>query len=249
MRTAPAFGEDEPNFDYIRQRLHASEAYEMALGSPFDYPASTLLYLVSDIPEPNQPGYDRYVAQAIIDTAATLGGRTLALFTSYSHLKAITDMVREPLRQEGINVLAQLEGASRQQITDQFNAADARAVLLGTRSFWEGVDIPGEALQAVMLVKIPFDVPSDPVFAARSETFDNSFFQYSIPEAILRWRQGFGRLIRRQTDEGVVIVLDKRVMSKRYGQAFTDSLPTCTTIRQPAARLNELLIRWFNRER
>lgn len=249
MRTAPAFGEDQPNFDYIRQRLHASDAYEMALGSPFDYPASTLLYLVSDIPEPNQPGYDRYVAQAIIDTAATLGGRTLALFTSYSHLRTITDMVREPLRQEGINVLAQHEGASRQQITDQFKAPGARAVLLGTRSFWEGVDIPGEALQAVMLVKIPFDVPSDPVFAARSETFDNSFFQYSIPEAILRWRQGFGRLIRRQTDEGVVIVLDKRVLSKRYGQAFTDSLPECTTIRQPAARLNELLIRWFNRER
>lgn len=249
MRTAPAFGEDEPNFDYIRQRLHASDAYEMALGSPFDYPASTLLYLVSDIPEPNQPGYDRYVAQAIIDTAATLGGRTLALFTSYSHLKAITDMVREPLRQEGVTVLAQHEGASRQQITDQFKTPGVRAVLLGTRSFWEGVDIPGESLQAVMLVKIPFDVPSDPVFAARSETFDNSFFQYSIPEAILRWRQGFGRLIRRQTDEGVVIVLDKRVLSKRYGQAFTDSLPECTTIRQPAARLNELLIRWFNRER
>ncbi|MCB0036200.1 MAG: DEAD/DEAH box helicase family protein, partial [Anaerolineales bacterium] len=249
MRTAPAFGEDEPNFDYIRQRLHASDAYEMALGSPFDYPASTLLYLVSDIPEPNQPGYDRYVAQAIIDTAATLGGRTLALFTSYSHLRTITDMVREPLRQEGVTVLAQHEGASRQQITDQFKTPGARAVLLGTRSFWEGVDIPGESLQAVMLVKIPFDVPSDPVFAARSETFDNSFFQYSIPEAILRWRQGFGRLIRRQTDEGVVIVLDKRVLSKRYGQAFTDSLLACTTIRQPAARLNELLIRWFNRER
>lgn len=249
MRTAPAFGEDEPNFDYIRQRLHASDAYEIALGSPFDYPSNTLLYLVSDIPEPNQPGYDRYVAKAIIDTAATLGGRTLALFTSYSHLKAITDMVREPLRQEGINVLAQLEGTSRQQLTDQFRAPGARAVLLGTRSFWEGVDIPGESLQAVMLVKIPFDVPSDPVFAARSETFDNSFFQYSVPEAILRWRQGFGRLIRRQTDEGVVIVLDKRVMSKRYGQAFTDSLPECTTIRQPAARLNELLVRWFNRHR
>ena len=249
MRTAPAFGESEPNFDYIRQRLFATDAYEMALGSPFDYPANTLLYLVSDIPEPNQPGYDRYVAQAIIDTAATIGGRTMALFTSYSHLKAIAKLVQEPLSQEGITVLAQLEGSSRQQLTEQFKDPHARAVLLGTRSFWEGVDVPGEALQAVMLVRIPFDVPSDPVFAARSETFDNSFFQYSIPEAILRWRQGFGRLIRRKSDEGVVIVLDKRVLSKRYGQAFTDSLPECTTIRQPAARLNELLVRWFNRDK
>ena len=173
----------------------------------------------------------------------------MVLFTSYRQLKETADAIRDPLRQEGIEVLAQLQGSSRQQLTQRFKDPNARAVLLGTKSFWEGVDVPGEALQAVLLVKIPFDVPSDPIFSARSETFDNSFFEYSIPEAILRWRQGFGRLIRRQTDEGIVLILDKRVMSKRYGSAFVESLPDCTTIRQPSTRINELIVRWFNRKR
>ena len=249
MQTAPAFGTQQPDFGYIRERLHAQHAVELSVGSPFNYRKNALLYLVTDMPEPNQPGYDRKVSQAIIDTAATLGGRTMVLFTSYRQLKETADAIREPLGQEGIEVLAQLQGSSRQQLTQRFKEPGARAVLLGTKSFWEGVDVPGEALQAVLLVKIPFDVPSDPVFSARSETFDNSFFEYSIPEAILRWRQGFGRLIRRQSDEGVVLILDKRVISKRYGSAFVESLPDCTTIRQPSTRINELLVRWFNRKR
>jgi ATP-dependent DNA helicase DinG len=249
MRTAPAFGDESPTFNYIRQRLHAHDAAELALGSPFDYKANSLLYLVSDIPEPNQPGYQRVVEQVIIDTAVALGGRTLVLFTAHAQLQQTAQAIRQPLRQAGIATLAQLQGSSRQQLTAQFKHPNARAVLLGTRSFWEGVDVPGEALQAVILVKIPFDVPSDPIFAARSETFDNSFSDYSIPEAILKWRQGFGRLIRSTTDEGVVLVLDKRVMSKKYGHAFTDSLPEATIIRQPASRVPELLARWFNRDR
>lgn len=247
MRTAPAFGGEEPTFNYIRDRLNARDADELALGSPFDYKGNSLLYLVSDMPEPNQPGYQRMVEQVIIDTAVTLSGRTLVLFTSYAQLQQTAQAIRLPLQQEGITTLAQLQGSSRQQLTTQFRHPQARAVLLGTRSFWEGVDVPGDALQAVILAKIPFDVPSDPVFAARSETFDNSFRDYSIPEAILRWRQGFGRLIRRKTDDGVVLILDKRVMSKSYGHAFTDSLPDSTTIRQPASRVPELLVRWFNR--
>ena len=247
MRTAPAFGDDEPNFDYIRTRLQAESADEMAVGSPFDYQANALLWLMSDMPEPNQPYYQKYVEQVIIDTAATLGGRTLALFTSNKQIRDTYSAIRGPLQKEGITVLAQLPGSSRQQLAAQFSQPGARAVLLGTRSFWEGVDIPGDSLLCVMLTKIPFDVPSDPIFAARSETFENSFFQYSIPEAILRWRQGFGRLIRRQSDEGVVMILDRRVLSKRYGSAFVDSLPECTVIRQPSTRVNELLVRWFNR--
>jgi DNA polymerase-3 subunit epsilon/ATP-dependent DNA helicase DinG len=101
----------------------------------------------------------------------------------------------------------------------------------------------------VVIVKFPFDVPSDPIFAARSETFENSFFQYSIPEAVLRFRQGFGRLIRRKDDEGIVVVLDKRILSKRYGQSFLDALPECTVLRQRIGRLGELTERWMNRER
>jgi DNA polymerase-3 subunit epsilon/ATP-dependent DNA helicase DinG len=121
--------------------------------------------------------------------------------------------------------------------------------LLGTRSFWEGVDIPGPALSALLITKLPFDVPSDPVFAARSETYENPFYEYSIPEAVLRFRQGFGRLIRRIDDEGAVIVLDKRVLTKRYGEQFLEALPTCTIVRQPGSRLEELLVRWFKRDR
>ena len=108
---------------------------------------------------------------------------------------------------------------------------------------------PGPALQAVVIVKLPFDVPSDPIFAARSETFENPFFEYSIPEAVLRFRQGFGRLIRRIDDEGVVVVLDKRVLTKRYGQMFVDALPDCTVLRQRNNRVGEITLRWLNRER
>lgn len=249
MRTSKPGAAAEPGFAYIRERLNGQAAAEMAVGSPFDYKNSTLVYLPIDMPEPNQPGYQRYVEQAIVDVARTLGGRTMALFTSYSQLAQTVPAVEAALKGDGISVLAQLEGTSRQQLLEQFKAEGTKAVLLGTRSFWEGVDVPGPALQAVLLVKIPFDVPSDPIFAARSETYDNPFFEYSIPEAVLRFRQGFGRLIRRQNDEGIVVVLDKRVISKRYGQLFLEALPECTVIRQRISRLSELTERWFNRER
>ncbi len=120
-----------------------------------------------------------------------------------------------------------------------------RAVLLGTRAFWEGVDVPGEALSVLAIVKLPFDVPSDPIVAARSETFDEPFYQYSIPEAILRFRQGFGRLIRTQSDRGVVAILDRRILSKQYGKLFIESLPECTIM---TGRLDELpgeAVKWL----
>jgi len=173
----------------------------------------------------------------------------MALFTSYKQLSDTAEAIEGLLADAGLNILAQLDGTSRQQLLEQFKQTDSRSVLLGTRSFWEGVDVPGDALQAVVLVKFPFDVPSDPIFAARSETFDSPFFQYSIPEAVLRFRQGFGRLIRRKDDEGIVVVLDKRIISKRYGQSFLDALPHCVVIRQRIGRLGELTTRWMNRER
>ncbi len=249
LRTASPGSYDEPDFNYLRDRLHAFEASELAVGSPFDYKNSTLLYLLSDIPEPNQPGYQRYVEEAIVQAAVALGGRTMVLFTSYGQLSQTARAITDRLADHDILTLAQTQGASRQQLLAEFKQPDAHAVLLGTRSFWEGVDVPGEALQAVLIAKLPFDVPSDPVFAARSETFDSPFFEYSIPEAVLRFRQGFGRLNRRMTDEGAVIVLDKRVLSKRYGQLFVDALPECTVIRQRTDRIGELLLRWLNRER
>ncbi len=249
LRTAGPDASEEANFDYLRQRLHAQDTRQLAVGSPFDYEKAVLLYLASDMPEPNQPGYQRYLESAIIDVAKALGGRTMVLFTAYGQLNQTAKAIEGPLAEVGITLLAQMEGASRQQLLDRFKQPGAQAVLLGTKSFWEGVDVPGEALQAVVIVKIPFDVPSDPIFAARSETFENSFMQYSVPEAILRFRQGYGRLNRRQDDEGVVIVLDKRVMTKRYGELFVQALPNCTIIRQRCNRIGELTLRWMNRAR
>jgi DNA polymerase-3 subunit epsilon/ATP-dependent DNA helicase DinG len=249
LRTAGPDANEEANFAYIRERLHAYDVDELAVGSPFDYKNRTLLYLITDIPEPNQPGYQRMLEDAVVDVATSLGGRSMILFTSYGQLNQTAKAIEGLLADAGITTLAQSSGGSRQQLLDQFKRPNARAVLLGTRSFWEGVDVPGEALQAVLIAKLPFDVPSDPIFAARSETFDNSFFEYSVPEAVLRFRQGFGRLNRRTTDEGVVIILDKRVITKRYGQMFVDALPECTVLRQRLDRVGELTLRWLNRDK
>ncbi|MEM7331562.1 MAG: helicase C-terminal domain-containing protein, partial [Chloroflexota bacterium] len=249
LRTAGPDARDEPNFAYMRNRLYAHDVDELAVGSPFDYKNNTLLYLVTDIPEPNQPGYQRFLEGAIIDVAMAISGRTMVLFTSYGQLAQTAKAIEGPLAKAGISTLAQKQGSSRQQLLEQFKRPDSKSVLLGTKSFWEGVDVPGDALQAVLIAKIPFDVPSDPVFAARSETFESSFFEYSIPEAVLRFRQGFGRLNRRGTDEGVVIVLDKRILTKRYGQMFIDALPDCTVLRQKVSRVGELTVRWLNREK
>jgi DNA polymerase-3 subunit epsilon/ATP-dependent DNA helicase DinG len=249
LRTADPSSYGEGDFNYLRERLHAIDANELAVGSPFDYKNNTLLYLPTDIPEPNQPGYQQGVEQAILDVARALGGRTMVLFTSYAQLRQTAQAIEGSLSAADITLLAQFQGSSRQQLLAQFKQPDSRAVLLGTRSFWEGVDVPGPALQALLIAKLPFDVPSDPVFAARSEGFDSPFFEYSIPEAVLRFRQGFGRLIRRTSDEGVVVILDKRVLTKRYGQSFLEALPEPTVLRQRSSRLEELALRWMNREK
>ncbi len=249
LRTADPSSYGEADFNYLRERLHAVDANELAVGSPFDYKNNTLLYLPTDIPEPNQPGYQQSVEQAIVDVARALGGRTMVLFTSYAQLRQTAQAIEGLLSASDITLLAQFQGSSRQQLLAQFKQPDRRAVLLGTRSFWEGVDVPGPALQALLIAKLPFDVPSDPIFAARSEGFDSPFFEYSIPEAVLRFRQGFGRLIRRKSDEGVVVVLDKRVLTKRYGQSFLEALPEATVLRQRLSRLGELTLRWLNREK
>ena len=133
----------------------------------------------------------------------------LALFTSYAQLQRTSSKLSLALAGDDIQVYEQGEGASASSLLETFRDTD-RAVLLGTRAFWEGVDVPGDALSVLMIVKLPFDVPSDPIVAARAETFEDPFNEYALPEAILRFRQGFGRLIRTQTDRGIVVLLDKR---------------------------------------
>jgi DNA polymerase-3 subunit epsilon/ATP-dependent DNA helicase DinG len=232
-------------FDFLRERLHAWEADELAVDSPFDYESSTLVYLVDDIPQPGQTGYQRAVAQGMAALFRATEGRALALFTSYSQLRATLRAVRAPLAQVNITVQAQGEGVSRAQLLQNLRQGERR-VLLGTRSFWEGVDVPGEALSCLAIAKLPFSVPSDPIFAARAETFDQPFLEYAVPEAILRFLQGFGRLIRTRTDRGVVAVFDKRLLTKRYGPLFVESLPDPTVRQGSVALLPKVAAEWIS---
>ena len=232
------------SFDYMRRTLGAETADEMQLGSPFDYESSTLLYLPTDIPEPNQQGYTQALNRALIHTAKATGGRMLVLFTSYAALKRTSQGITGPLAREDIYVFEQGEGASPNTLLESFKSTE-RAVLLGTRSFWEGVDIPGDDLSVVVITKLPFDVPTDPLIAARSEMYENSFNEYYLPEAILKFRQGFGRLIRSQSDHGVVAILDKRVMTKQYGRFFIESLPRCTLRQGPLNNLAREAGKWL----
>lgn len=233
-------------FDYLRGRLNAEDAEELALGSPFDFETAALLYLANDIPEPSdRHGHQRGIENALVRLCKATGGRTLVLFTSYDQLKRTSQSIGPVLAREEIQVYEQGDGASAPALLDTFRNSP-RSVLLGTRAFWEGVDVPGDALSVLVITKLPFDVPSDPIVAARSETFEDPFYQYSLPEAILRFRQGFGRLIRTQFDRGVVVVLDRRVLTKKYGRLFIDSLPPCTKKVAPLADLPESAARWLN---
>ncbi len=231
-------------FQYIRNTLGADEADEMQLGSPYDYESAALLYIASDIPEPNQNGYQQILDRAIIATAKATGGRMLVLFTSYAALKKTSQAITGPLAREDIYVYEQGDGASPNALLESFKATD-RAVLLGTKSFWEGVDVPGDSLSVVFITKLPFDVPTDPLIAARSEIYEDSFNQYYLPEAILKFRQGFGRLIRTASDRGVVAILDRRVLTKQYGRLFLESLPQCTARQGPAGNLAREAGKWL----
>jgi ATP-dependent DNA helicase DinG len=235
------------HFDFIRERLHAWEADDLTVGSPFDYKHSALLYLPVDIPEPSQPYYQKTVEEALIALCRASEGRALVLFTSYYQLRNTARAIDNPLAQNGIVVYQQGAGTSRAQLLENFRTTP-KAVLMGTRSFWEGVDVVGPALSVLVIVRLPFSVPDDPIFAARSETFDNPFAEFAVPDAVLRFRQGFGRLIRTKTDRGVVVVLDKRVLTKLYGPMFLNSLPECTRARASLAKLPEATRRWLANE-
>ena len=231
-------------FQYIRNTLGADEADEMQLGSPYDYESAALLYIANDIPEPNQHGYEQILNKTIINTAKTTGGRMLVLFTSYAALKKTSRAITSALARDEIYVYEQGDGASPNALLESFKATD-RAVLLGTKSFWEGVDVPGDSLSVVFITKVPFDVPTDPLIAARSEIYEDSFNQYYLPEAILKFRQGFGRLIRTASDRGVVAILDRRVLTKQYGRLFLESLPQCTARQGPAGNLPREAGKWL----
>ena len=212
------------SFKHVLERTGFEGAEELLLGSPFDYQTAATVYVPSDMPEPNSSGYGEAVGLAVSQAVEAAGGRTMALFTSHAALQATATAVRQRLRSRGIDVYAQGVDGSPNGIMRRF-LENPKSLLLGTASFWEGVDLAGESLQVLVLARLPFNVPTEPVFAARSELFERPFIEYALPQAVLRLRQGFGRLIRTKNDRGAVVILDSRVVGRRYGRVFLDSLP------------------------
>ena len=230
-------------FDFMQDRLGGWSAEVSAIASPFDYRSNVMLYLPSDMPPPDRGNYQQSVERAIISGAKAADGHTLVLFTSYAHLKATAEAIRGPLDRLGIGLLEHGSG-SRRRLLKEFRSG-GRFVLLGTGTFWEGIDLPGEQLTCLFIVRLPFAVPTDPLVAARGAGYDDSFHEYVVPDAVLRFRQGFGRLIRRSTDRGVVVMLDNRAWKRDYGAAFLEALPTCTQRNAPLMNLEETVSQWL----
>jgi Rad3-related DNA helicase/DNA polymerase III epsilon subunit-like protein len=212
---------------YLASRLGIPDASSLIVPSPFDYRASVLLYLTDDTPEPTHPDYRDVLERTLIDLIDATRGRALVLFTSHALLSDMARSITGPLQDRGIAVLAQRRDGSPQQLTERLRR-ETNVAVLGTASFWEGVDVSGEALSLLAITRLPFTVPTDPVFAARSEAFEDAFDGYAVPQAVLRFKQGFGRLIRSSRDRGVCAVLDRRILTKRYGATFLQSLPECS---------------------
>ena len=231
-------------FDHIRERTGFSDARDLLLGSPFDYPKAALMCVPQDVPEPTAWAYQPAIEQAISEATVAAGGGTMALFTSHASLQATAEAIRGNLKARDFDVLAQGIDGTPHQVLDKF-LDNPRSVLLGTSSFWEGVDLAGEALKVLLLARLPFSVPTQPVFQARSELYEDSFESYALPQAILRLRQGFGRLIRTRTDKGVVVILDRRIVSRRYGKAFLRSLPDVTFRTVRLHQIPEQIAAWL----
>jgi len=224
------------SFDFWKGRvglLHSAVPVETAVyPSPFPFRTNALLSVDTGAPSPESPAYREYIDRAVPRLLEASRGHALVLFTSYEAMKSACEAARPRMAELGITVLKQGE-AERSKLLDTFKL-DLSSVLFATASFWEGVDAPGETLQLVVICKLPFQVPTDPVQMARSEAVEkrggNAFMEISLPEAVIRLKQGFGRLIRHSNDRGAVVVLDSRLVTKRYGNLFVQSLPECRLV-------------------
>ncbi|HWC30146.1 MAG TPA: helicase C-terminal domain-containing protein [Dehalococcoidia bacterium] len=233
------------SFDFLRERVGLEDADEAQLGSPFDFENSTLIALPTDLPDPNQPEFVSTVGDLLVESLRASQGRALVLFTSYGMLNGVYDAIKAPLEAEGILVLGHgIDGSPRQMLAAL--RENPRTVLLGTASFWEGVDVVGEALSLLVIVRLPFAVPTDPIYQARSALYDEPFDQYALPNAVLRFRQGFGRLIRSKTDRGVLLVLDRRLRGRQYGDTFLRSIPRCTLQDLPSREVAGAIESWLS---
>lgn len=228
-------------FDYIRRRLDLDSSWkEHTIPSPYDYASCVSAIIPSDIALPNDPHYAKQLHALILDAAESFGGRMLVLFASFDALNQAFRALQKPLMKSGLSLFAQRMSGGSGKIVEMFRA-HPRSVLFGTRSFWEGIDLAGCRLSCVFITKLPFPVPSDPLLQARGETMDDSFMELFVPQALLTFRQGFGRLIRRSTDHGVIMIADRRVVSSSYGIHFIQSLPSIGLQNVPCADIRRHL--------
>lgn len=243
-------------FDFMRYRLGLQKDIlidraitEHIYDSPFHYEKQALLAVPTDIPFPNDPDFNQVAYENIWAAIQASRGNAFVLFTSYTMLKNCYEALAKRLEMHRYTALKQGEG-SRHQLLTQFKKTD-HSVLFGTDSFWEGVDVVGDALRCVIIVKLPFKVPTEPIIQARVEAIIQNggepFFDYSVPHAIVKFKQGFGRLIRHKWDRGCIVCLDRRLISKGYGKLFLNSLPNCGHAFVPQASLQQTLSDFYRK--
>jgi ATP-dependent DNA helicase DinG len=221
-------------FAYLRSRVGLDEAEELLVGSPFDYATQCTMYLEVGLPLPDEEGFLPAAMDRAMHYLRQSRGRAFLLFTSYNMLDKAAKLLAPQLAPLGYPLFTQGGQLTRGQLLSRFKTTP-NSVLLGTDSFWQGVDVQGEALSNVTIVKLPFEVPDKPLTEARldaiREAGGNPFVEFSLPEAIIKFKQGFGRLIRSKTDTGIVVVLDKRIATKHYGKQFIEALPGCKVVK------------------